>query len=814
MENNRNSSSITCSSFDLLKGIMLQRALSDNFFVSPRRKEAKERSKSPAYLRNTRTGERQVRRTFEEADELTEQKMERKAIMCSRLSHSVRESDELPLAKGSIIKSDTSTSQTTDDSFCSHWTSSVDSRQPVSMPPPIKGSNTTKTCRASRNAFILVSPNRTPMACKKKKSGRRISLTLDSTHFASLPNIGFFDEEETVDHITVESRGRKKDKESSKESKKPKKKSKKSSRSKSMVTPKEGTQPTISQKKKEKRNNSVGPATIVEKQYTSEKRGRSSEHDYKGVPRTMSHCTAAIISPGENFVTDGGHPVTVAHWKTQKKFKDEDRSSHSVSRVRATVDENGKIRRAKMQSSSEEDDSTSRASSQLSKSSRRSNKVRAAVSSSPRRHSSRPKLQSSIRSSSVASRSSMDTSSSTKRRLLLEREISELSQRSERSHGSTRTGSDFQINPIYSSDMQKEVDSLQEELLALKAEHSVGQADAAKANRDLRKTRLELQKCITERGEIRLKVLDQDQEMKKKDHKIEVLEKAIECQLDKVDELEEELRKVYEDMFTLESRITEMNTPKGVQPVQDELNLSNSQRRLDELKSKKEEDLESRSHHLEKESERFLRATPHEDINQLLQENKLLWRALQQQNDESSSIIQLKELHALPDPTFGNKEEVVDQMPQEMNRLRQQPFDQVEFEAAKEEVRTMQTKWDGAQRRNLILEEDIDHWKSVNCTLEEELDETKAQAAMWKAKYLAAACAAGPLTSIGRGSSETRSAADTIMARKDEDNDKTRLDGSQSSIASFWSKLTKPNSSRLTNQSFHSAASKEELVGN
>ena len=327
---------------------------------------------------------------------------------------------------------------------------------------------------------------------------------------------------------------------------------------------------------------------------------------------------------------------------------------------------------------------------------------------------------------------------------------------------------------------------------------------------------------------------DDGKKLKQKDHQIEVLEKAVESQLDKVDELEEELRKVYEDVFVLEGRIADLtglqqDSEGGGSEIQ-----TNSQRRLTELKSKKEENLESRSQHLKEETDRILSATQPRDVNDLQKENETLRKALQKKKDGAELIVVAKDqkIHDLSED-YPNREdsrtdeslrdrfssqmdksEEISSMRLEIQRLKEALRDQKSLETSDDEVQVMKARWEGAQRRNLILEEDIEHWKNVNCSLEEELDETKAQGAMWKAKYLTAACAANASSSIGRGSgSGMRSAADISMMRKDEDADKNNIDESQSSIASFWSKLTKSNSARSMNQSFHSANSREDSAG-
>lgn len=797
---------------------MVRRMLSDSLLL-PHRRTDKERSRSPSYLRHARTGERSIRRSGDEADELVQNKVERKIIVGSSLDHSTMPEKE-KLVKGSL-SNETNTSRTADDSFCSVSSSSAECRGATSSSPPTKRNRMSKNSRTSRNAFILVSPNRTPRTLKKKKSGRRISLQLDHQQ-ASLPIIEAFDEEKA--YRTIEStRGRKKEKDSTNEvGRETKTKKKKlSTRSKSVGVSVDANS-TKSQKekkkKKEKRNKSIGPATSVEKQRSESATGHAPSADCtKKVTRSLSRSTAATVCSSENFVSHDGRPVTIHHWKSEAALKSESPRSRSSSKVRTTVDENGKIRRIKAEVSHDYADGSSRE-TRRSKSNQRS-KASAALSRSPRQK--KAMLEASERSKSLECLSSLDNASFSSRSSIFQRQISESSLRSHRSQ-SVRDGTSPKINPIKSADLKKEIDSLQEELLSVKAEHSVGMAEVARANRDLRKTRLELQKSITEKGELRLQIQDKDQCIKEKLHKIEVLEKAVESQLDKVDELEEELRQAYEDIFKLESRIACLAGMKHDDELEGDQIKSDSKRRLIELKSKKEEALESRSQHLQDETERILSQMPQQDINQLLKENETLRRALQEEKRKADMADKREfSVDGEPDDSRitiqGEKNDSIKKMKLEVAQLRQQLCESQNASglhnpvAAKEEARLMKTKWEGAQRRNMILEEDIHHWKSVNCTLEEELDEMKAQAAMWKAKCLTAACAAGTISSFG-GDAVTglRSAADISMMRRDERGDED--DGSQNSIASFWSKLTKSNSVRSMNQSFHSANSVEGTI--
>ncbi|KAG7360128.1 hypothetical protein IV203_035227 [Nitzschia inconspicua] len=758
----------------------MQRVLSDNLLFSPSREAAtKHRSPSPSYLRDTQTGERRIRRSTEELDDLAGQKMKRKSIVGSSLANTMERNDKL--GEGSI-SNDSNTSRTADDSFCSNIATSLDGRSPASACPSIKRATMSKDSRASRNAFILVSPKRATTTSSRKKSGRRISLALDG--HSSLPIIGAFDEEKSVDQ-SIESRGRKQAKESSKESKKEKKsKKKKAGRSKSVCIAEEDDKPSKScEKKKERRNKSVGPATTL------------------GQPNLCRHAVGL------------SKKASLMNGKSATKIEEQDRRSRSASKFRTTVDETGKIRRTQSQRSQCQDDT-----SQDSRSSKRCTST-ASVSRSPKKKHSQ--MEANKRSSSDFSRSSMNAASPASGRLLLERQSSGLSHRSERVQ-STGARYDMKFNPIESSDLQKEIDSLQEELLVVRAGQNAGTAEISRLNRELRKTRLELKRSITERGEMRLQIQDQDLIIKEKDHKIEVLEKAIESQLDKVDELQEELRKVYDDIFTLESRIASMTRGGDGDKSIDNQNHSDSQHELGGLKSTKGSDLERRSLYRKEKTAPVMNKMPHQDIKKLLQENEILPKVLHSERDENGTTIYENKDEVPPttsdtshDGLQSDEVEAVSKMQRELYLLRQQMRNRSDgFEAAKEEGRMMRTKWEEARRRNLILEEDIHHWKSTNCALEEELDEMKAEAAMWKAKYLTAACGAGSSSSIGRGSTKgMRSAADISMMRLGEDNEKDSLDGSQSSLASFWSKLTKSNSVRSMNQSFHSANSRDGTIG-
>jgi FtsZ-binding cell division protein ZapB len=115
----------------------------------------------------------------------------------------------------------------------------------------------------------------------------------------------------------------------------------------------------------------------------------------------------------------------------------------------------------------------------------------------------------------------------------------------------------------------------------------------------------------------------------------------------------------------------------------------------------------------------------------LMKENDELQEQLRTEQTKSSSI-----LH--------KKDDTIAFMEMELNRLKNKVVSKDlgdpsrvkrDLDASKAEAQVMKSRYDGAQRRNRILEDDIHHWKSVNIDLEEELADWKSQVTNWKSKY-------------------------------------------------------------------------------
>jgi hypothetical protein len=494
-----------------------------------------------------------------------------------------------------------------------------------------------------------------------------------------------------------------------------------------------------SSKKEEKRSSSVGPRLVAR---SDKDRGRS-----KSLRRTKSKDTASK-EENENRMK------YASHWKSEGKLKDQDDDDDDNSsrrpKSRSTVDENGKIRRVSSRRKVTDDDDGSTTS----------------------------KRSSSRTGSTSRGYDGWASPFSTKQHL--------------------QTNIVVPLTPVHSSkpdNVQMEVDALLDEILLLKKDRATGMEEAVKAKRELREVKLELQKCQTERGELKSEVREQDELRRKKECKIAVLEKAVESQLDKVDELEEELRRAHDEILSLESRISQLEDKEGIVSIdQDGRVLPQQQGRLERRLEQKEKDLESREQQLKADRKQILYGTsPSQEMEKLRREKEAANHLMKTKDEEIESLKRL-----LKGRESGN-----------MSELRNN------LDTAKVETDLMKSKLEGAQRRNQILEEDIDHWKSVNCNLEDELAEMKAQAAMWKAKYEAESAA---FSSGGNGSVRGGlSAADISMMRKDDNGDDDNLNGSQSAIGNFWSKLTQSASNLSINassHSVHSIQSREELINN
>ncbi|KAL3921669.1 MAG: hypothetical protein SGILL_002626 [Bacillariaceae sp.] len=463
------------------------------------------------------------------------------------------------------------------------------------------------------------------------------------------------------------------------------------------------------------------------------------------------------------------------------KETDSDNNS-SRSKFRSTVDENGKIRRVRTDQNLENEDDNRSEVSRSSRSSQRSHRssTSSKASRSKRKQGKLLKGQGS-RDDTFADDASTHSSSSLTWRDFHQRSKSRTSKQS--SHA--QKDASLAIDPMRASDLQKEIDSLQEELLAVKEERSVGLEETARAKKELRERKRELQKIEIERGELRMAIHNRDQTVKQKDCQIAALEKAVESQLDKVDDLEEEVQRAYAEIDHLEMRVADLSeiqdqpssnkAPGGPMPAQP-ATLSK-----DQLGSKAE-------------------------LERTLKQNRMLQRALDKQTEDADSLSLAKdqEIESLKnqlrllsqtsscDQQLDRNTEVKQENPK--GKPEYGVFEAAKAEAVKAEVQVMKSKWEGASRRNTILEEDIAHLQSINTGLEDDLRSTRTEVAMLQAR-----CDGAVSSEAKRNVSiHEKSAADVCLRRLDDGEE-----ASQGSVASLWSKFRKTNSVNALNGSLH-----------
>jgi hypothetical protein len=417
--------------------------------------------------------------------------------------------------------------------------------------------------------------------------------------------------------------------------------------------------------------------------------------------------------------------------------------------------------------------------------------------------------------------------------------------------------------------LNKRIVELKEEQLKVQFQ---AQSEAAKLRKESREEKLELQRSQTERRELRAELRERDLIIDESDRKIEALEKAVESQLDKVDDLEDELRRANEEIFSLEEKLSHMEKvladSAGVEVngnMREKELDEKRQERLERRLEDREKDLEERERKLrEARNEVHDQSQPQREVGQLEQDNRMLLKALNREKTEAADMTKekdseigrlnkdLKEArmrsysqisssdsgenaiaklmkendelqekyrmeHAKVSSQVQKKDDAIAFLEMEMKRLKSEiesrdmgDFDGLKrnLEASRAESQAMKSKCEGAQRRNLILEDDIDHWKSVNCNLEDELAEWKSQAANWRSKYEHVVSVdiddeEGHVEpnilpfALSRGSSRPVTAAELAFSKR-EDSDEERDGQAQNTISNLWSKLTTPTSKRPT----------------
>ncbi len=430
--------------------------------------------------------------------------------------------------------------------------------------------------------------------------------------------------------------------------------------------------------------------------------------------------------------------------------------------------------------------------------------------------------------------------------------------------------------------LNKKVMELNEEILKIQF---AAQSEAAKMRKELREEKLELQRSQTERRELRAQLRERDQMIDESFRRIQALEKAVESQLDKVDDLEEELRRANEEIFDLEGKLGDMEQvlaessaieTTALQKEKDfgEKREERMERRLEE----REKDLEERERKLREERNSMVKnGQSQRNMEQLEQDNRMLLKTLNRERAEAADKLKEKEeesnrlekelkvakmrsyshiSHGSTDGTITSLleknadlqrrfDEKTDQLsealkkkddrissleeklknvigPSDMNGSSGDNVLMTEIESLKVDLLVARNNLEGAQRRNQLLEDDIDHWKSVNCKLEDELAEWKTQVANWRSKYEDAIDLEGEEDTATHVSAPNilpfmlkrdQSVANVALGRQEDDDDaKTTVSEPATSIANLWSKLTTPTAKRKTVANINAETVQEVLA--
>eukprot|EP00339_Tiarina_fusa_P008778 CAMPEP_0117018040 /NCGR_PEP_ID=MMETSP0472-20121206/13991_1 /TAXON_ID=693140 ORGANISM="Tiarina fusus, Strain LIS" /NCGR_SAMPLE_ID=MMETSP0472 /ASSEMBLY_ACC=CAM_ASM_000603 /LENGTH=879 /DNA_ID=CAMNT_0004722553 /DNA_START=187 /DNA_END=2826 /DNA_ORIENTATION=+ len=394
-------------------------------------------------------------------------------------------------------------------------------------------------------------------------------------------------------------------------------------------------------------------------------------------------------------------------------------------------------------------------------------------------------------------------------------------------------------SPGANGHLDKDQDKLVARIEELSLEKESLNTELTKLRKELRDVKLESQRSHTTGRELRADLREREFIIKESDMRIEALEKAVESQLDKMEDMEEELRRANEEVFILEEKLshmeavlTESAAVEGGGAKKEAEMAHNRQQRLERRLEEKEKELAERENALKEERRLLLTdGQSTRSVAQLEQDNRMLLKAMNREKAEAEEKLQLKdaEIAALrtdlqrtengdaPGGGDGSmsillkKDDQISLLERELEKLKKSledrgmgDFDKAnrELQAAKNEGQAMKSKYEGAQRRNLILEDEIDHWKSVNCNLEDELAEQKAQANNWRMKY-EDVVEPGDDDDDGRGMGmggrlpgSGMSAAEMAMSRNGDESDED--DRTINTISGLWSKLTTPQSKKST----------------
>jgi hypothetical protein len=342
--------------------------------------------------------------------------------------------------------------------------------------------------------------------------------------------------------------------------------------------------------------------------------------------------------------------------------------------------------------------------------------------------------------------------------------------------------------------LHKNISQLKSQVETFKEQRQAANVELSRSRTELISVKLEYQKVQTQRRGLRAELRESEALVVDKDRKIAALEKAIESQLDKAEELEEQLKKAQDEIYQWQDKILllEAQIMRGVKGrscsngdraeeknVQlDEQRHARLEKRQQELDEQLQQIKRERSHleglrrdndsqrlgdgHLQQveslkqiQAETAITLIQKEGAIQELQRKlEVAWHLNMEgmissadttDTDTPFSEEKLLEEKRQLSATLEKKDETIAYMQLELNRLKEGlagsacsgDFASLEREvgARKAEAQAAKSKYQGAQKRNMLLEDDIDHWKSVNCNLEDDVQAVKAEASEWKAKY-------------------------------------------------------------------------------
>jgi hypothetical protein len=362
------------------------------------------------------------------------------------------------------------------------------------------------------------------------------------------------------------------------------------------------------------------------------------------------------------------------------------------------------------------------------------------------------------------------------------------SQTSDHSQASDHTiNSDTSFGNSQVAHLNENISQLKAQLETFKEQHQATNVEASRSRNELISVKLEYQKAQTQRREVRAKLQESEAIVKDKDRKIAALEKAVESQLDKVDEMEEQLNKVNDDIYPWQDKILYLDEEGRSNHHHAEKKNSQLDEQRHVLLEKRQRELDEQLHQIQREHSRLegLRldnnsqqesgehlqhieslkqiqaetakklSEKDESLQELQRKLEAAWQLNMDGMNSSMSTVKTgtdrqacrkklqEEKHQLS-ATLEKKDETIAYMQLELNRLKKGlvasgsgDFASLarEVDARKAEAQVATSKYQGAQKRNVLLEDEIDHWKSLNCNLEDDVQAVKAEASEWKAKY-------------------------------------------------------------------------------